>query len=137
MEHLKQSFWVIKQKGEFKTGVKRKQSMSNLPKNELFLLPHTYTCVCVSGSKKCSFSEKLGRFVFLQHTFWDSPFCLITVELCSELALGLLPFRRWLRGLVWLWKVQSSGFPEYLFNWIPPSWHCYIARIFKNLFILE
>ena len=61
----KANFWVIKQKGEFKTGVKRKQSMSNLAKNELFLLPHTYSCVCVSGSKKCSFSEKLGRFVFL------------------------------------------------------------------------
>ena len=55
---------------------------------------HTY--VFVSGGKKClfvahvrvrigvrnvRFSENLARFVFLKHSFWDSPFCLITDEM--------------------------------------------------------
>ena len=43
-----------------KTGVTRKQSRPNVPKNENFLPFNTYTCVCVSGDKECSFFGKLG-----------------------------------------------------------------------------
>ena len=48
-----------------KTGVSRKQSTPNFPKNEHFLRPDTHTYVCVSGGKKCSFSGKLDVLCFL------------------------------------------------------------------------
>ena len=50
---------VIRQKGDLKTGVSRKQSTLNV-----------------------RFSENLACLVFLKHPFWDSPFCLISDELC-------------------------------------------------------
>ena len=79
-------FWeIIKVAQDFranlKTGVSRKQSTSNFPKNEHFLPPDTHTYMCVSGDKKCSFFGKLACFVFLKHPFWDSPFCLISDEI--------------------------------------------------------
>ena len=39
---------------------KKKQSTPNFPKNEHFLLPDTYTYVCVSGGKKCSLFGTFG-----------------------------------------------------------------------------
>ena len=42
----------------------RKQSSPNFLKNEHFLPPDTYTCVCVLGGKKCSFFGKLGVLCF-------------------------------------------------------------------------
>ena len=83
--------------------------MPNFPKNEHFLPPdtHKYVYLCAftfstyaKYSKKLSlyplirmrtcayqevtnvlFSENLTRFVFLKHPPWNSPFCLITVEM--------------------------------------------------------
>ena len=49
-----------------KTGVSRKQSTPNFPKNEDFLPPDTYTYVCVSRSKRCSFCETFGVLCFLE-----------------------------------------------------------------------
>ena len=51
---------VIRQRANLKTGVSRKQSTPNFPKNEHFLPPDTHTYVCVSGGKKCLFLEKFG-----------------------------------------------------------------------------
>ena len=48
------------QSANLKTGVPRKQSTLNFPKNEHFLLPETHACV--SGGQKSSF---LGRFSVL------------------------------------------------------------------------
>ena len=63
-----------------KTGVSRKESTRNFPKNEHSFPPdrHTY----VSGSKKCCFfSENLACYVFLKHPFWDPPFYFITDDI--------------------------------------------------------
>ena len=49
-----------------KTGVSRKQSTPNFPKNEHFLPLDTHTYVCVSGGKKCSFFGKFGALCFLE-----------------------------------------------------------------------
>ena len=49
-----------------KTRVSRKQSTSNFPKNEHFLLPDTHTYVCVSGGKKCLFFGKFDVLCFLE-----------------------------------------------------------------------
>ena len=38
------------------------------------------------GIRNVSFLENLACFVFLQHPFWDSPFCLITDDLWLRLA---------------------------------------------------
>ena len=47
-----------------KTGVTRKQSTSNFPKNE-HLLPDTHTHVYVTGMRNVHFSENLACFAFL------------------------------------------------------------------------
>ena len=49
-----------------KTGVSRKQSTPNFPKNEHFLPHDKHTYVCISGGKKCSFFEKFGVLCFLE-----------------------------------------------------------------------
>ena len=49
--------------------VTRKQSTPNFPKNEHFSPPDTDTYVCVSGVKKCLFSEKFGVLAFLLPPF--------------------------------------------------------------------
>ena len=62
----------------FKTGISRKQSAPNFPKDKYFLPPDTHTYLCESGRGDVRFSENLARFVFLKHPFRDSPFCIIT-----------------------------------------------------------
>ena len=51
-----------------KTGVSRKQSTPNIPKNEHFLHPDTITYVCVSGGKKFLVFGKFGVPCFLETT---------------------------------------------------------------------
>ena len=54
---------VIRQKGvNLKTGVSKKQSMLNFPKNEHFFSPDTH----VSEGKKYSFFGKFGVLCFLE-----------------------------------------------------------------------
>ena len=48
-----------------KTGVTRKQSTPNFPKNKHFLPPDTHTYVCVSEGKKFSIIEKFCVLCFL------------------------------------------------------------------------
>ena len=55
----------MRQKGKSQNGGVKKVSMPNFPKNGHFLSPDTYTYVCVSGGKKCSFFGKYGVFCFL------------------------------------------------------------------------
>ena len=38
------------------------------------------TGVCISGVRNVRFLENLACFVFLKHSFWDLPFCLIIDE---------------------------------------------------------
>ena len=63
--HERVNLLAISQKGEFKTGVIRKQSTPNFPKNERFLHPNTQLRMCVSGVKKCPFFEKFDMHCFL------------------------------------------------------------------------
>ena len=55
----------IKQKGKSQTGITRKRSAPNFPKNEHFVSPDTHRCVCISEGKKCSFFGKFGALRFL------------------------------------------------------------------------
>ena len=43
-----------------------KKSTPNVPRDEHFFPPDTYTYVCVSGCKKCSFFGKFGMLCFLE-----------------------------------------------------------------------
>ena len=54
-----------------KTGVSRKQSTPNFPKNEHFLPPDTHMYVWVSGSKKCWFFLKIWRALFSWNTRFE------------------------------------------------------------------
>ena len=54
---------VIKGK-KSQNGGNKKTKLANFPKNEHFLPPDTRAYVCVSGSKKCSFFQKMCRALF-------------------------------------------------------------------------
>ena len=119
---------VMRQRANLKTGVSRKQSTQNFPKNEHFLLPNTDTYVCVSVFKKCLFFGKFGVLCFLETPFWDSPFCLITDELLISPPFPIyppetpvdVPKRKgvWTFGLVFrkmccsenIWKLSSKTY---------------------------
>ena len=78
-----------------KTGVSRKQSMPNFPKNEHLLPPDTHMYVCISGGKKCLFFGKLGVLCFLETSvlrFTLLPYYSQTVDSKSSflVALGVL-----------------------------------------------
>ena len=77
---------VISKRTNLKTGVSRKQSTPNFPKNKHFLPTYTHTYVCVSGGKKCSgsFSENLGCFVFLNTRFEVRPISLLPTNLKTK-----------------------------------------------------
>ena len=61
---------VIRQKRvNLRTGVPRRQSKPNFPKNEHFLPPDTHTYVCVSWGKKCLFFGKFDVLCFLETPF--------------------------------------------------------------------
>ena len=66
-------------------GNKTKEGISKraifFPKNKhilFFMRKRTYA---YQGVRNVRFSENLASFVFLEHPFWDSPFCLITDDL--------------------------------------------------------
>ena len=63
-----------------KTGVSRKQSTPDFPKNKKFLHARAY-----QGVRKFCFSGNLACFVFLKYPFWDSPFCLITNDFVDKI----------------------------------------------------
>ena len=51
--------------------------------NIFYSLIRTRTCA-YQGVKNVRFWENLACFVFLEHPFWDSPFCLITDSFCCS-----------------------------------------------------
>ena len=69
-----------KTRANLKTGVSRKQSTPDFPKNEHILPPDTPMCA-YQGLRYVRFSENLACFVFLKLPFWDSPFCLINDDI--------------------------------------------------------
>ena len=58
-----------------KTGVSRKQSMPDFPKNELSLI-RSRTCG-YHGVRNVSFSENLACFVFLKHSLFETLLLMI------------------------------------------------------------
>ena len=77
---------VIKQKDESQKGCFKKTKHTKCSEKRIFLIPliRTHTCA-YQGIRDVRFSENLSCFVFLKHPFWDSPFCLIRLDLnnCS------------------------------------------------------
>ena len=55
--------------GESLNGGNKKQSTPNLPKNNHFLTPDTYTHVCILWGINVYFSENLASFVFFLPSF--------------------------------------------------------------------
>ena len=55
---------VIRQKGNLKTGVSRKQSALNFPKNEYFLPPDAGMFVYISEGNECLFFRKIWWALF-------------------------------------------------------------------------
>ena len=66
------------------------QSTPNFPKNEHFLPPYTHKYACISGGKKCSFSENFACFVYVKQPFWYSPFRLLPTNSCQSFNLAEL-----------------------------------------------
>ena len=60
--------------------------------NISYPLIHTHTCA-YQGVRNVCFSENLSCFVFLKHSFWDSPFCLITNHLRCLKVFSIRPWK--------------------------------------------
>ena len=93
------------------TSVPRKQSMQNFPKNKHFLPPW----YAHQGVRNVRFSGNLACFVFMKHSFWDSPFCLITDE--SRIKSGRL-------------QPHQKESPTHMF-------FCEFCEIFQTSFFIE
>ena len=78
---------VIRQKGESRNGCSKKTNHAKFCEKRTFLT-----------AWNVRFSENLACFVF-KHLLWDSPFCLVTNELCFLKLSILLIF----------WKNRSDG----------------------------
>ena len=58
--------WMDKrEKGESQNGGNKKIRHAKFSEKQTFLTPWYHKYMCVSGGKKCSFSENLACFVFL------------------------------------------------------------------------
>ena len=72
----------IRQKGEFQKGGNKNAKQAKFSEKKNISYPLICTRACTyQRVRNISFSENLGRFVFLLPPSWDSPFCLITDEL--------------------------------------------------------
>ena len=77
--------WSIKNEIKFVTEIVGNKAKRRI-KNECFKKTNQVN-VCVSGGKKCSFSENSSCSVFLKHPLWDSPFCVIFNEIWNHFRL--------------------------------------------------
>ena len=77
------------------------------------------------GVRNVRFSENLACFVFLKYPFWDSPFCLITDEVCNmkptcECSLKRLCTNQPLELLYVLLKTaKNKGVKTSILSWQP------------------
>ena len=74
---------VVSQKGESQNGCFKKTKHVNFyfrKTNISYLVIRTYKCA-YQEVRYVRFSENLACFLFLEHPFWDSHFCLITDDL--------------------------------------------------------
>ena len=81
---------VIRQKANLKTGVSRKQSTPNFPKNEHFLPSDTHTYKCVSGGKNVRFFGKFDVLCFLETPVLKFAFLPYYRLLEAKVTLGLI-----------------------------------------------
>ena len=105
-----------------KTGVTRKQSKSNFPKNEHFLPHDTHLHVCVSGGKKCSFCGKfdvlcflvtaVGRFALLPYYRW---YVVFQHNWLDSRYLDIITFKREIQGKSILTKIIK-------YYWVLSKW---------------
>ena len=81
MNSKKNTVSVIRQKRESQNGVFQKNKARQIFRktNISYSLVRTRKCA-YQGVRNVPFSENLAFFVFLKHPFWDSPFCLITID---------------------------------------------------------
>ena len=103
-----------------KTGVAKKQSTPNFPKNEHFLPPDMHTCVCVSGVKKFSVSRKFSVLCFfptpvlgfaLLPCYWQ---CII-FQFCwppSQEKVQRLAWYLWFINVSFSFSIVTKSFPE-------------------------
>ena len=94
---------LIRQKGECENGCFKKTKHAKFFKKRTFLTPwyaHVRTCA-YQGVRNVRFLENLAYFIFLKHPFWDSPFCLITDQLCV-----IPPDMAWLVLIIWFLSLE-------------------------------
>ena len=83
-------FWVIASSQLQFVGNKAKGRIAKRMFQILRKTNISYPLICTRcayhGVRKIRFSENLACFVFLKRPFWDSLFCLITVEVCFSVS---------------------------------------------------
>ena len=70
----------------------KKTKHAKFSEKRTFLTPwYAHVCMCMCAYQEVintRFTKNLACFVFLKHPFWDSPFCLITDDLATEIFIG-------------------------------------------------
>ena len=74
---------VIRQKGESQNGGNKKANKKWTFVTTWYAQVRTCTCA-YQGVRNVRFSENLACFTFLLPPFWDSSFCLITIEIAPN-----------------------------------------------------
>ena len=116
---------AIRQKWESLNGCFKKTKHAQFPEKRIFR-----TCA-YQGGRNVRFSENLACFVFLKHSFWDSPVCLITDD--TQL------FHRLVIPLTFLWVFgeifEKSWGAERLWAFSPIT-YCYLTQSTRLVDIL-
>ena len=77
---LRPFFVGNKAKGQISKPVFQENKVRQIfPKTSISYHPIRARTCAYQGVKNAGFSENSACFVFLKNSFWDSPFCLITV----------------------------------------------------------
>ena len=110
-----------------------KRLLNTLPRNSLltiyksFIRPHLDYCdIIYDQPNNESFCTKIERIQYnAALAITGAIKGTSQTKLYKELGLESLKFRRWFRRLCTLFKVKTSGKPEYLLNLIPTGQHSY------------
>ena len=122
---------VIRQEGESQNECFKKIEHVKFSEKQTFFYA-VRTCA-YQGVKNVRFSENLRCLVFLEHPFWDSPFCLITDGISMEKIYNITwciddILINWYIDQLINWSIQIYWWSKNLEIWLDESILAYNLR---------
>ena len=89
-----------------------------------FVRPHLdYGDIIYDQPNKESLNQKIERIQYNAALAITGTYATYQSSLCNELGLESLKFRRWFRKLCTVYKIKTTGVPQYLSDLIPQTNH--------------